>query len=99
MDLSLEQRERHVLAHAHRVEQGARLENEPQAPAERRPLFLAQARLELAPKEDLPVIGLEEPRDDLEEHALSRSALPEDRDVVARPHDEVEAVEDDLGAE
>ena len=93
------ERERDVLADAHRIEESALLERHPEL-LPQDVAFAGRDRPQvLAVDLDRSGVGLQQPDDVLEEDALPDSRLPEEDEGLAPLDGKVEVVEDDLRAE
>lgn len=90
---------RHVVGHRHRVEERRPLEHDPHAPAHGHQLLRGRAPDVKAVPDDLAAVDVQEPADELEQHALSAARGPEQREDLAAPHVEVEPAEHLLRAE
>ena len=89
----LAQRHRHVLAHAHRIEQRRALEQHAEATADDVQLALAQPHDLFAVDLDRTRVRLHQPEDVLQEDALARAARSQHDDRLPLADVEVDAVE------
>ena len=85
-----------VIEHVHGVEQRTVLEDVADTAAQRRQLLAPERRHELPVDPDLARIRLDESDDVFEQHALTNSGGPKQRNRLAFGHEEIHAVEHDV---